>query len=119
MAMMSTAEPIASDTFRATRAALPQARHMPGDVYTSEGYQEIEKDRIFLREWLCLGRVEELPNPGDYLAVRIMDEPVLIVRNKQGALHAFANVCRHRGVEVAPVGQGNAKEFLCPYHSWA
>jgi Rieske 2Fe-2S family protein len=116
---MLSSEAISPAAFLATRAELADARHLPGYVYTSERVQEVEKDKIFMREWLCLGRVEELAKPGDYLAVRIMDEPVLVVRNKEGILHGFANVCRHRGVEVAPVGQGSASEFLCPYHSWA
>ena len=62
-------------------------------------------------------REEEVENPGDYLAFRIMGEPVLVVRDQEGALNAFANVCLHRGVEVAH-GQGTAKQFSCPYHGW-
>jgi choline monooxygenase len=116
---MAQIEMISPAAFRTTRAELKSARHLPGYVYTSPEILEIEKDRIFLRDWLCLGRVEEIPKPGDYMALRIMDEPILIVRNANGMLNAFSNVCRHRGVEVAPLGQGNAREFLCPYHSWA
>jgi Rieske 2Fe-2S family protein len=104
--------------FRATREELQRARHLPGYVYTSPEFEEYEKDRIFMRDWLCIGRVEEMRLPGDYMAIRIMGEPVLVVRDAENNLNAFSNVCRHRGVEVAQ-GSGNAKEFLCPYHSWA
>ena len=103
--------------FRATREELRRARHLPGYVYTSREFEEYEKDRIFMRDWLCIGRVEELPNHGDYMTLRIMGEPVLVARDGKGRLAAFSNVCRHRGVEVAQ-GAGNAREFRCPYHGW-
>ena len=51
------------------------------------------------------------------MTFRILDEPIVITRNEAGELGAFANVCRHRGVEVAS-GQGNTNEFSCPYHGW-
>ena len=102
--------------FRATREELKRARHLPGYVYTSPEFEEYEKDRIFMRDWLCVGRAEELPNRGDYMTLRIMGEPVLLARGKDG-LNAFANVCRHRGAEVA-LGAGNARGFRCPHHGW-
>ena len=105
------------DDLDATREALPQTRHLPGRFYTSPELQDLEKRRIFMKDWLCVARLEELSQPGDYMAIRIMDEPVLITRDQDGALHALANVCRHRGVEVAQ-GQGTATSFSCPYHSW-
>jgi len=70
---------------------------------------------------LCVGRVEELPRVGDYLALRIVDQPILLTRCKAGdaadAIVALRNRCVHRGVEVA-YGSGNAREFVCPYHAW-
>ena len=101
------------DDLGATREALPQTRHLPGRFYTSPELQELEKRRIFMKDWLCVARLEELSQLGDYMAIRIMDEPVLITRDQDGALHALANVCRHRGVEVAQ-GQGNATSFSAP-----
>ena len=101
-----------------TRDALLSAHHLDGSFYTSPEVQALEKERIFLKEWLFLAREEELPNPGDYLARRIAGEPVVIVRNENGEIGAFANVCRHRGVEVAKLGSGNATSFMCPYHAW-
>ena len=93
------------------------SRHMPGGIYTSSDVYTVERDQIFLRSWLCVGREEETPQPGDFFASRIMGEPFLVVRNGAGAINAFANSCRHRGVEVAS-GRGNAKQFSCPYHAW-
>ena len=96
---------------------LDEARHLPGDIYTSSEVLALEKERIFLKDWLCMARVEEVENPGDYMTFRVLGEPVLIARDEDGEVNAFANVCRHRGVEVAS-GDGNAKEFSCPYHGW-
>lgn len=70
-----------------------------------------------MKDWLAVGRVEEVERPGDFMTFRVMDEPILITRDDHGALNAFANVCAHRGVEVA-TGVGNTREFSCPYHGW-
>ena len=116
MAVSETLAPGNGD-FSRTRDTLHRARHLPGWVYTSPEVYRLEKEKIFMKDWLCVGRVEEVGNPGDYMALRIMDEPVVVARDDDGNLGAFANVCRHRGVEVAS-GSGNAREFSCPYHGW-
>ncbi len=100
-----------------TLRATDRARHLPAYVYTSQEVYEMEKDKIFMKEWLVAGREEEIEKPGDYLTFRVMDEPVLVVRDRLGQINALSNVCRHRGVEVAR-GHGNAKQFTCPYHNW-
>lgn len=94
------------------------ARHLPGGMYYSPEIYALEVERIWMKEWLCVGRVEQLAKPGDYKAMRVAGEPVIVARNAKGELNAFANVCKHRGVEVIPVGRGNVKEFSCPYHAW-
>lgn len=100
-----------------TRAPTAQARHLPPDYYTSPEILKLEKERIFFKDWLVVGREDEWPNPGDYRAMELLDEPIIICRNNAGELKAFSNVCRHRGVAVAE-GTGNAKAFRCPYHAW-
>ena len=60
----------------------PQARHLPGHIYTSPEVFEREKRQIFLKDWLCVGRVEELEKPGDYLALRVVNEPVVVCRDR-------------------------------------
>lgn len=103
--------------FEPTKRDLSAARHAVPNIYADPEIYRQEKERIFMRDWLFVAREEEVEKPGDYLALRICDEPLLLSRDKQGTLHAFANVCRHRGVEVA-FGQGNADFFKCPYHGW-
>ena len=96
---------------------LEQRRQFSPGVYTAPEIFELEKQKIFKRDWLPVGRVEEFENPGDYKAFRILDEPVVVSRDQNGELHALRNVCRHRGVEVA-TGAGNVGRFSCPYHGW-
>ena len=105
------------DEVQKTLSPLDEARHLPGEIYTSPEVLALEKERMFMKDWLCMARLEEIENPGDYITFRVLDEPVLIARAEDGEVNAFANVCRHRGVEVA-TGQGNVKEFSCPYHGW-
>lgn len=105
------------EELRDTRAALGVAKHLPAHYYTSPEVLELEKEKLFFKDWLVVGRVEEWSKPGDYKAMEILGEPIAISRNEAGELKAFANVCRHRGVAVA-IGEGNAKEFKCPYHAW-
>ena len=99
------------------RAPLSHARHLPGYIYTSPELYALEKEKIFMTDWLCVARVEEIEQPGDFMTFDILGDPIVVTRDEDGALHAFSNLCRHRGVEVAQ-GSGNAKEFTCPYHGW-
>ena len=92
-------------------------RHKPGAVYFSDEIQKREIEEIFMKQWLIAGRAEEVEQPGDYFTLRIADEPIVVVKEKDCNVQAFANVCRHRGVQVA-WHSGNTKYFSCPYHGW-
>jgi len=99
------------------RRPLAEASHAPGALYASHEFYRLDVEKLFMRDWLFVGRVEELPNPGDYMTMRIAGEPIVITRTHEGALAAFYNMCVHRGAEVA-AGCGNARAFKCPYHGW-
>jgi len=105
------------EQFEKTRQPLATARQLPGEVYSSPEIAALEKEKIFLDTWLCVGRTEEIPNPGDYMTAEIVGEPFVIARDRDGEVSAFMNMCLHRGVPVAS-GRGNAKDFSCPYHGW-
>jgi Rieske 2Fe-2S family protein len=89
-----------------------------------------ERDAIFHREWFCVGREEEVPSPGDYLLLDVAGESLLLVRDREGTLHAHYNVCRHRGSQLvlgvdpkpstAAFGASGsfASGIRCPYHAW-
>ena len=115
--MRESANLSAQTSFSASRRPTALANHSPGYIYTSPEIFQREKEEIFLKDWLCVARTDELAEPGDYMTFRIVDEPIIVTRNSAGELAAFANVCKHRGVEVAS-GHGNTKEFSCPYHGW-
>jgi len=90
------------------------------EPYRSAAYFDLERDRIFRRAWLMLCRVEEIPNPGDYVLkqVEVCDAQVLITRLKDGSVRAMHNVCPHRGNLVVLDDAGNASKLVCRYHSW-
>ena len=90
---------------------------LPPDAYISRELHELEVKRIFERSWLCVGREEYVPSPGDYYTIDVMGEPIIIVHGADGVVRALNAVCRHRGMPVAK-GHGNAPRFTCPYHAW-
>ncbi|GHE04815.1 (2Fe-2S)-binding protein [Defluviimonas sp. 20V17] len=94
-----------------------EAMAMPKSVYTSAAFAELEQTQIFAREWLCAGRAEALPNPGDYLTMTIAAEPVIVLRDNDGAIRALSNVCRHR-MSTLLEGRGHVRAIVCPYHAW-
>ena len=114
---MSPASVIQDADFTETRRPLLQASVLPPYCYTSREFYELEVEQIFLKEWVCIGRVEQAQEPGDFFAVNVADEPVIIARDETGELHAMSAVCRHRAQIVAE-GEGNVRSFRCPYHGW-
>jgi choline monooxygenase len=103
--------------FAEARRPPDQARTPPPDYYTSEAWFGREAERIFRRTWVCVGRVERAPAPGDYFTIELAGTPLAIVRGRDGMLRAFVNSCRHRGARLLD-GAGNARAIQCPYHSW-
>ena len=109
--------PALGDGLEASRRPIEKALHAPGYVYSAPEVLAREKEAFFMRDWLFVGRVEELAEPGDYMTWRILGEPIIVARDRDGSLGAFYNMCAHRGVEVAQ-GKGNTRNFKCPYHGW-
>jgi Rieske 2Fe-2S family protein len=104
--------------FAAAFQEVTRASHPAGALYSDPAILEREMTNIFLRDWLCLARAEELEKTGDFRTFRIGREPVLLVRDKAGKPRAYANMCLHRGVEIAN-GAGSQRAFMCPYHGWS
>ncbi|MDG1410554.1 MAG: aromatic ring-hydroxylating dioxygenase subunit alpha [Acidimicrobiales bacterium] len=90
---------------------------LPPSLYTSPEVLGAEKEALFMREWLAVGRAERIPNSGDWFTVDIMDEPIVVVRDKDGSVRAMSAVCQHRAMQVCE-GEGNSSTFKCPYHHW-
>ncbi len=88
-----------------------------GDRYYSREFAELEWDHMWTRIWHVAGRTSELPEPGDYIVHDFMHESVLVVRQNDGSLRAFYNVCGHRGQRLV-WNSGHCNGFHCPYHGW-
>lgn len=104
-----------------TRAAGLDTGPVSLESYRSQAFFDRERETIFRRTWLIMGRVEDLPNAGDYIVkdVEICGASILITRQASGAIRAFHNVCSHRGNQVVWDTKGSRKTmFRCPYHNW-
>jgi phenylpropionate dioxygenase-like ring-hydroxylating dioxygenase large terminal subunit len=97
---------------------LADAETLPPECYVSGDFYEFEKEALFYHEWLCAGRENWVPNPGDYFTTHIAGEPIVVARGRDGKINAMSSVCKHRAMLVAE-GKGNTRTFLCPYHHWA
>jgi phenylpropionate dioxygenase-like ring-hydroxylating dioxygenase large terminal subunit len=98
-------------------ARFAEAETLPPRWYHDPAIYAQEEQRIFRRGWLCVGREDQLPEPGDYLAFELLGEPLMAVRDETGALRVLSRVCRHRWMPVVE-GRGNRRSFQCPYHLW-
>ncbi len=103
------------------------ARLLPREVYTSEEFFQFEKYAIFDREWLCIGHVNEVPEPGDQLPMTVAGEPIVLLRDLSGDVRVLSTVCQHRGHPIfAGVAEVQADtgclvkghRMICPYHNW-
>jgi Rieske 2Fe-2S family protein len=92
---------------------------LPAGAYADVSVFRWELEHFFDESWVSVGRAEDLRDAGDRRAVRLGRESVLLVRGEGGSLHAFYNVCRHRGHELLEVGRAASGRFVrCPYHAW-
>jgi phenylpropionate dioxygenase-like ring-hydroxylating dioxygenase large terminal subunit len=94
------------------------------EAYVSEEYARAEQDRLWRRVWLQAGRLEDIPNVGDFITYDILTDSVIIVRTATDQVKAFYNVCPHRGRRLVdtPPGKrnarGNRSNFICGFHAW-
>jgi Rieske 2Fe-2S family protein len=107
-------------TFHKTTDAYKQgARTLPGRYYTTPEILSEEAERMFRRQWICVGRAAAIAGAGDYVAVEIAGESIIVLRDQTGERRAFYNVCRHRGTRLCEATHGRLSETIqCPYHAW-
>ena len=113
----STVDEVLTSLKKLAATPLEAATAPPKAIYTLPDITAHEMDRIFASEWLCAGRADELPNPGDYMAFECGAQPLIIIRGADGVLSARSNICRHRMMRLVE-GRGNTRKFTCPYHAW-
>lgn len=98
----------------------PLGEHrIEGYRYTSRTFFERELDTVWAKTWLLLGRATDMPEPGDWQREEVGPESILMVRQADGTIKAFYNVCQHRGNRLVFPEQGRSRRFVCKYHGWA
>lgn len=112
-----TVDLFAPETYAAVRLPLHQASALPGWCYASDAWYEREVQSIFRKDWLCVGRVEQIPAPGDFYTIELVKQPLIVVRDEAGQVRVHSALCRHRGAIITE-GQGKCRALVCPYHSW-
>lgn len=88
-------------------------------IYTDQDIYDLELERVFARSWLFLAHECMVPNAGDFFNTFMGEDPVLVVRQKDGSIGAFLNQCRHRGMKLCHAEEGNTRALTCPYHGWS
>jgi len=109
---------------------------LPSNWYLRDDIFTLEREHIFFRDWVCVAREEQLPGPGDHLVLDVYGQSILLLRNTEGKLRGFYNVCRHRGAQLCASESGEdsqedshdrvplkggvvgGRSILCPYHAW-
>ncbi|HEY2476658.1 MAG TPA: aromatic ring-hydroxylating dioxygenase subunit alpha, partial [Candidatus Cybelea sp.] len=95
------------------------AKTLPASWYTSPEVFATERERIFAHQWLCVGREESIAQPGDFFTAQRAGESIILTRDTGGSVHAFYNVCRHRGTRICEQPAGHFQGSIqCPYHAW-
>src|SRR5262245_47313109 len=88
-------------------------------IYNDEEIFRLERERLFSRAWVFVGHESEIPQPGDYVVRRVVDDSFIVIRGEDGRVRALFNMCLHRGMQVCRAEMGNASHFRCPYHGWS
>src|SRR5438552_2832979 len=102
-----------ADTFTAGAKTLPQSYFVLQEVFATE------REEIFAAQWQCVGHQSQLAGAGDYFVANVAGESLIILRDQQGEVRGFYNVCRHRGTRLCEAKLGQFRETIqCPYHAW-
>lgn len=104
---------------RAGLDALVQPDRARTSLYTDPALFQAEMDKVFANTWVWVAHASEIPKPGDFKTAHVGLQPVIVVRDRKGAVHVHVNRCRHRAATVCEVPKGKTSSFVCPYHGWA
>ena len=110
--------PLAKHLVDRARRPLEEARTLPAAAFTDPRIFEREWARLFEGEWLCVGRVDQVAEPGAYRTLDLVGDKLVLVRDLEGAVRVLSRVCPHRGADLVQ-GRGTRRSFQCPYHAWS
>ncbi|MGF7162222.1 phenylpropionate dioxygenase-like ring-hydroxylating dioxygenase large terminal subunit [Rhodoligotrophos appendicifer] len=115
--LSSEAATLLADLRRYAAEPLDATRTTPPAAYNSQEIYDLEMRQIFGKGWVCPGFAADIPNTGDYITYSIVDQPVFVIRDRDGAIRTFSNVCLHR-MMILLEGSGSTRKIMCPYHAW-
>lgn len=95
------------------------ARPIPPEIHHSRAFLEHERQAVFAREWICVGRADEIPGHGDFLTHELAGVPLFVMRQVDGSIRAFVNACAHRFSRLLADETGSCKRITCRYHAWS
>jgi len=98
---------------------IENAKGLPSHLYVDNSASEDERERVFFNSWSALSMGKDVPDAGSVMPVDFLGMPLLVVRNKAGAIKVFQNVCRHRGMRLINEPGKLKGPITCPYHAWA
>ena len=99
-------------------APLEEAYTIPAPWYLDARVEQAEREHVFGRDWIAVGRMDQVAEEGQFFTVELAGEPLVIVRGSDSVLRAFYNVCRHHAAAVANVPCGTVQHLRCHYHGW-
>jgi Rieske 2Fe-2S family protein len=111
-------QPLSRAAIEAMVARRQQGMSLEAQFYTSPDMLDVDLKLIFGRHWIFVGSEPEVPEPGDYVTVQIGANSVIVVRDDDGGVRAWHNVCRHRGSRILQDRKGITGNLVCPYHQW-
>ena len=131
---MSVAE-ILDEIRRIAQIPLTQATTLPPQAFTSHDFFDWEVSNIFRSDWMPLAHLSQIPQPGDFLNIDLLGEPLIVVHGKDAQVRVLSRICPHRAMDIMPEnfgydghgpasptsGQpscGHSRLFICPYHAW-
>jgi len=97
--------------------AVQSPDRIPKQRYYDPEFYALENESFWPRVWQMACRLEELPNPGDFVEYEILDQSIVVVRVNADTVRAYYNACRHRGMKLVE-GSGSRRSFVCPFHGW-
>mgnify|MGYP006274826845 CR=1 FL=1 len=113
--------PISPAEFEAIRAGFhadpARSQSLRAEAYVDPRWFAVEREAIFARTWRWVCHVEKLREQGSFVTAEIAGRPICVVRDREGALRAFYNVCKHRAHHLLE-GEGRTTRIMCPYHAW-
>ena len=98
---------------------IAESHGLPNECYISQEYTKIERKKLFEDKWVVVGVASAVPNKGDAKPFKLLDLPIIILRDKKNKIRVFHNVCSHRGYKILQKPCNVKNTIRCPYHSWA